>query len=270
MFFLLVGGSVFAQSKETRQVNDFSAVKSSQSIEVNFTYGGAKSVVVEVEKSENMKDVKTEVSGGELRVFIDQKSNKKWFNGVNTKDFGKVTVTISNPTLEGVRLSSSSKFNLLNKAKAKSFDIKASSSGRFNGELVQADNLSLEASSSADITGKFEISNNANASASSSADIDITLKAKNASFGASSSASLKVSGSANKVDASASSSGSIKGGSFTIKTLDGKSSSSGTMLFNVTDEVSGKASSSGLIKYTGSAKIVDVKTSSSGKVKKVD
>lgn len=270
MFFLLVGGSVFAQSKETRQVNDFSAVKSSQSIEVNFTYGGAKSVVVEVEKSENMKDVKTEVSGGELRIFIDQKSNKKWFNGINTKDFGKVTVTISNPTLEGVRLSSSSKFNLLNKAKAKSFDIKASSSGRFNGELVQADNLSLEASSSADITGKFEISNNANASASSSADIDITLKAKNASFGASSSASLKVSGSANKVDASASSSGSIKGGSFTIKTLDGKSSSSGTMLFNVTDEVSGKASSSGLIKYTGSAKIVDVKTSSSGKVKKVD
>ncbi|WP_121964436.1 GIN domain-containing protein [Myroides sp. N17-2] len=271
MFFLLVGGSVFAQSKETRQVNDFSSVKSSQAIEVNFTYGGAKNVVVEVEKSENMKDVITEVgSNGELRIYIDQKSNKKWFNGINTKEFGKVTVTISNPTLEGVRLSSSSKFNLLNKAKAKSFDVKVSSSGRYNGELVQADNLSLEASSSADINGKFEVMNNASASASSSADIDITLKAKNASFSASSSADLKVSGSANKVDASASSSGSIKAGSFSVKTLDGKASSSGSMLFNVTDEVNGKASSSGLIKYTGSAKIVDAKTSSSGQVKKVD
>lgn len=271
MFFLLVGGSVFAQSKETRQVNDFSSVKSSQSIEVNFTYGGVKSVVVEVEKSENMKDVITEVGNtGELRIYIDQKSNSKWFNGINTKDFGKVIVTISNPTLEGVRLSSSSKFNLLNKAKAKSFDVKVSSSGRYNGELVQTDNLSLEASSSADINGKFEVMNNASASASSSADIDITLKAKNASFSASSSADLKVSGSANKVDASASSSGSIKGGSFSVKTLDGKASSSGSMLFNVTDEVSGKASSSGLIKYTGSAKIVDAKTSSSGQVKKVD
>ncbi|MCC9041905.1 DUF2807 domain-containing protein [Myroides sp. M-43] len=271
MFFLLVGGSVFAQSKETRQVNDFSSVKSSQAIEVNFTYGGAKSVVVEVEKSENMKDVITEVgSTGELRIYIDQKSNKKWFNGINTKEFGKVIVTISNPSLEGVRLSSSSKFNLLNKAKAKSFDVKVSSSSRYNGELVQADNLSLEASSSADINGKFEVMNNASASASSSADIDITLKAKNASFGASSSADLKVSGSANKVEASASSSGSIKGSSFVTKMLDGKASSSGSMLFNVTEEVNGKASSSGSIKYSGGAKIVDAKTSSSGQVKKVD
>lgn len=270
MFFLLVGGSVFAQTKETRQVNDFSTIKSSQSIEVNFTYGGAKSVVVEVEKSENMKDVKTEVSGGELRVYIDQKSNSKWFNGINTKDFGKVTVTISNPTIEGVRLSSSSKFNLLNKAKAKSFDVKVSSSAKYNGELVQADNLSLEASSSANINGKFEVMNSASLSASSSARIEASLKSKSASFGASSSAKINVSGSAATVDAAASSSGSIKGGDFTVKTLDGKASSSGSMLFNVTDEVSGKASSSGKVTYTGGAKIISSNISSSGKVSKVD
>lgn len=270
MFFLLVGGSVFAQSKETRQVSDFSTIKSSQSIEVNFIYGGTKSVVVEVEKSENMKDVKTEVSGGELKVYIDQKSNSKWFNGINVKDFGKVIVTISNPTIEGVRLSSSSKFNLLNKAKSKSFDVKVSSSARYNGELVQADNLSLEASSSASIDGKFEVMNNASLSASSSAKVEASLKAKSASLGVSSSARINVSGSSTTADASASSSGSIKGGDFTVKTLDGKASSSGSMLFNVTDEVSGRASSSGKVTYTGGAKIISSNTSSSGKVSKVD
>ncbi|MDM1345555.1 DUF2807 domain-containing protein [Myroides marinus] len=268
MFFLLVGGSVFAQSKETRQVSDFSTIKSSQSIEVNFTYGGTKSVVVEVEKSEHMKDVKTEVSGGQLRIYIDQEKKKNW--GFNSNDFGKVKVTVSNPTLEGVALSSSSKFNLLNKAKAKSFDVKVSSSARYNGELVQADNLSLEASSSASIDGKFEVMNNASLSASSSAKVEASLKAKSASLGVSSSARINVSGSATTADASASSSGSIKGSDFTVKTLDGKASSSGSMLFNVTDEVSGRASSSGKVTYTGGAKIISSNTSSSGKVSKVD
>lgn len=271
MFFLLVGGSVFAQSKETRQVNDFSSVKSSQSIEVNFTYGGTKNVVVEVEKSENMKDVKTEVTGsGELKIFIEQERRKgnRW--GFNSNDFGKVVVTISNPKLEGVTLSSSSKFNLLNKAKAKSFELKTSSSARFKGELVQADNLSVEASSSSKIDGSFEVINNASASASSSASIDISVKSKTGDFGASSSAKLSLAGNANSVDASVSSSGSIKGTSFTTKTLEGKASSSGSMVFNVTDEVSGRASSSGRIQYMGNAKIVSSNTSSSGQVKKID
>ncbi|AJH16543.1 GIN domain-containing protein [Myroides profundi] len=271
MFFLLVGGSVFAQSKETRQVSDFKSVKASQGIEVNFIYGGAKSVVVEVEKSENMKDVKTEttITGG-LDIFIDQKSNKKWKNGINIRDFGKVVVTINNPSLEEVRLSSSAKFNLLNKVVAKSFDVKTSSSARFRGELVQADNLSIEASSSSKIEGSFEVTKKSSASVSSSASVDISLKTKTGDFGASSSARLSLSGNADSVSASASSSGSIKGSSFTTKTLEGKASSSGSMVFNVTDEVSGRASSSGRVQYTGGAKIVSSNTSSSGQVKNID
>lgn len=271
MFFLLVGGSVFAQSKETRQVSDFKSVKASQGIEVNFTYGGAKSVVVEVEKSENMKDVKTEttITGG-LDIFIDQKTNKKWKNGINIRDFGKVVVTINNPSLEEVRLSSSAKFNLLNKAVAKSFDVKTSSSARFRGELVQADNLSIEASSSSKIEGSFEVTKKSSASVSSSASVDISLKTKTGDFGASSSARLSLSGNADSVNASASSSGSIKGSNFTTKTLEGKASSSGSMVFNVTDEVSGRASSSGRVQYTGGAKIVSSNTSSSGQVKNID
>ncbi|MGL4584276.1 MAG: GIN domain-containing protein, partial [Flavobacterium sp.] len=228
-------------------------------------------VVVEVEKSENMKDVKTEVtSSGELKIFIEQEKRKGNSWGFNSNDFGKVVVTISNPKLEGVTLSSSSKFNLLNKAKAKSFELKTSSSARFKGELVQADNLSVEASSSSKIDGSFEVINNASASASSSASIDISVKSKTGDFGASSSAKLSLAGNANSVDASVSSSGSIKGTSFTTKTLEGKASSSGSMVFNVTDEVSGRASSSGRIQYMGNAKIVSSNTSSSGQVKKID
>ncbi|MVX36449.1 GIN domain-containing protein [Myroides sp. LoEW2-1] len=271
MFFLLVGGSVFAQSKETRQVNDFSSVKSSQAIEVNFTYGESKSVVVEVEKSENMKDVKTEVTAtGELQIYIEQKKKNRKNWGFNSSEFGKVKVTVSNPTLEGVRASSSSKFNLLNKVIAKSFDVKTSSSAKFTGALVQADNLNIECSSSSKVQGEFEVMNKTSASASSSASIDISLKTSDVSLGVSSSARMSLSGKADSVNATASSSGNIKAGDFTTKVLEGKASSSGSMVFNVTDEVSGRASSSGRVLYTGGAKIVSSNTSSSGQVKNID
>ncbi|MDR2222273.1 MAG: DUF2807 domain-containing protein [Flavobacteriaceae bacterium] len=263
LLFLLVGGSVFAQVKDTRKVADFSKMKVSQSIRLDFTYGKDKSVVVEVEDKEDLQYVKTEVSAdGVLKVYIDQPSSWKILRIKNVK------VYASNPTLSEVGVSSSANFRLLNTAKSKSLKVSTSSSASYQGGLVQTDNLFLESSSSSAIEGNFEVSNQANIASSSSAYMDINLKTNRANFEASSSSNLKVSGTANDVVATASSSASINGKGLTAKILDGKASSSGSIDMNVSEEIKGKASSSGRIIYTGAAKLVEKKVSSSGQIKK--
>ncbi|MEK6450892.1 MULTISPECIES: GIN domain-containing protein [Myroides] len=272
MFFLLVGSSVFAQVKETRQVSDFDNVKASQGIRVEFTYGEPKSVVVDAEDQELLDRVKTEVNAnGRLSVYIESKVSRKRNKVVYMGSNGKsVVVTIHNPKLEGVQVSSSARFNLVNEAKAKHFSVTASSSGRYEGALVKADDLTIEGSSSAKIGGSFTVMSNASLSASSSSSVEVSLTSKKASFGVSSSGKITASGKANEVNASASSSGNIKAREFATKTLDGRASSSGSMIFTVSDEVVGRASSSGRVQYVGDVQKVNVSTSSSGSVKRVE
>ncbi|MBB1138832.1 GIN domain-containing protein [Myroides sp. WP-1] len=263
IIFLLIGSTVFAQKQEKRQVADFSAVKVSSNIQLDFTYGGSKSVDVEVEDAKDMEYVKTEVKNGVLQVYFE--TPKGMFNYKR----GTVHVQVSNPTLSGAYVSSSAKLNLTNKVVTKDFTATASSSGRLNTQLIQADNLDLSASSSAKIEGKFQVANNTAIEVSSSAKVDVELKANKMDITASSSAKIEVEGTAKAVTAKASSSAKIDGKDMTITTLEGKVSSSGMMSFTVSDEVRGKASSSGKIMVYGSANLVEVTKSSGGKIEKV-
>ncbi|MDR0227680.1 MAG: DUF2807 domain-containing protein [Flavobacteriaceae bacterium] len=263
MFFLLLGTSAFAQVKETRKVADFNKVKVSQSIKLDFTYGKTKSTVVEVEEKSDLQYVKTEVlADGLLKVYIDVPK------GMKSLKIKNVRVYVSNPSLEGVGVSSSAKFHLLNSIKAKSFKVTTSSSGDYEGALVQTDNLTLEASSSSEIEGSFEVTNNTSLATSSSAEIEISLKGNKASIVSSSSSTVKVKGTANDVVAEASSSASVDASGFKVKTLDARASSSGSIDMNVSETVSGRASSAGQITYTGTAKLTSKKVSSAGQIKK--
>ena len=264
LVFLLMGSTVFAQKQEKRQVADFSGVQVSQSIQLDFTYGSTKSVEVRVEEEENLKYVKTEVKNGVLHVFIE--TPKGFFNNQSKR----VYVQVSNPTLTGAYVSSSASMNVQNKVVAKDFKVAVSSSGKFNGSLVQADNLDVVASSSAKVEGKFEVANNTSIEVSSSAKVDLDLKGNKVDVAASSSAKLEVDGTAKSVLAKVSSSGKIDGKDFAVKTLEGKASSSGAMSFTVSDKVRGKASSSGKISIYGSASLVEVNKSSGGKIEKVN
>lgn len=264
LVFLLIGSTVFAQKQEKRQVADFSAIKVSQSIQLDFTYGGSKSVEVHVGDKEDMQYVKTEVKNGVLHVFIDTPT------GLFNHRVSAVQVQVSNPHLSGAYVSSSASMNVLNKVLAKDFTLTASSSGKFKGNLVQADNVSIEASSSAKVEGKFEVANNTAIDVSSSAKVDLDLKGNKVDMAASSSAKIEVDGSAKTVMAKVSSSGKIDGKDLAVKTLDGKASSSGTISLTVADEVRGKASSSGKISIYGTASLVEVKKSSGGKIEKIN
>lgn len=262
--FLLMGGAVLAQKQEKRQVSDFAEVQVSHGIRVDFTAGETKAVEVEVADEKDMQYIKTEVKNGVLQVYVEMP--KKVFNS----KVGAVHVKVSNPTLTGAYVSSSAAFNLNNKVKAKQFNITTSSSGKFTGALIQADNLSLAASSSSKLEGKFEIANATAIDASSSSKIDLELKANKVEISVSSSARVEVDGTAKEVSAKASSSGKIDGKDLAIKTLEAKASSSGTMSFTVSDEVRGKASSSGKISFYGAANLVEAAKSSGGKIEKIN
>lgn len=263
IIFLLIGSTVFAQKQEKRQVSDFAAIKVSQSIQLDFTYGGSKSVEVHVEDADDMQYVKTEVKNGVLHVFIDTPT------GIFKGRINPVHVQVSNPTLSGAYVSSSASLNVQNKILTKDLKITASSSAKFSSNLVQADNLVIEASSSAKVEGKFEIANSTAIDVSSSAKVDLDLKGNKVDLAASSSARIELDGSAKTVEAKVSSSGKIDARDFAVKTLDGKASSSGVMTFTASDEVRGKASSSGKISVYGSASLVEVKKSSGGKIEKI-
>ncbi|MGG5506030.1 MULTISPECIES: GIN domain-containing protein [unclassified Myroides] len=263
IIFLLIGSTVLAQKQEKRQVADFSAVKVSSSIQLDFTYGGSKSVAVEVEDAKDMEYVKTEVKNGVLQVYFETPKGM-----INYKR-GTVHVQVSNPTLSGAYVSSSANLNLTNNVVTKDFKGKASSSGRLTTQVIQADNLELSASSSAKIEGHFQVANNTAIDVSSSAKVDVELKANKMDIAASSSGKIAVEGIAKTVTAKASSSAKIDGKEMTVKTLEGKASSSGMMSFTVSDEVKGKASSSGKIRVYGSANLVEVTKSSGGKIEKV-
>lgn len=264
IIFLLIGSTVLAQKQEKRQVSEFSEVKVSQSIRLDFTTGETKAVEVEVEDEKDLQYVKTEVKNGVLQVYIDMPK------GVFNNKMGRVNVKVKNPTLTGAYVSSSAAFTLTNKVKAKQFNLTTSSSGKFTGALVQADNLEITASSSSKIEGKFEVANNTVVDASSSSKIDIDLKANKVETSVSSSARIVMEGTAKTVTAKVSSSAKIDGKELAVKTLEGKASSSGMMSFTVSDEVRGKASSSGKIRVYGTANLVEVTKSSGGKIEKVN
>ncbi|MEC4112648.1 DUF2807 domain-containing protein [Myroides pelagicus] len=273
LFFLLIGGSVFAQVKETRQVNDFSTIGVSQGIQVKFTYGEKKAIEVDAEDKELLDKIMTEVSAnGHLSIYVEGKTVKKR-NSVKTVSYGtngkSVVVTISNPTLEGVSAKSSGKFELLNQAKARHFKLAVSSSGKYTGQKVTADELDIDLSSSGKATGAFNVMNETEIHTSSSGKGEFELTTNDLEVSVSSSGKLSLKGKAQKVDARVSSSGKIVADGLETKELEGSASSSGAMTFRVSEKVEAKASSSGKISYIGNPQ-VERKTSSGGKVHKIE
>ncbi len=263
--FLLLGTGAIAQKTEKREVSDFNAIKVSQSINVDFTYGNNKLIEVEVQEPLDMQYVKTEVVNGILQIYIDVPKTKK----LTRKSINEVKVTIINPKLEGVKISSSAKFTLKNQIVSRSFYVETSSSAKYLGALVKTDNLLLNASSSSAIVGKFEVANKTEFSVSSSARIKTDLATNKLEGKASSSSFVVLSGSAKEANITASSSSTIESTDFIVNNLNITASSSSLVKLNVTQSISGKVSSSGKVLYKNKPASVNVSTSSSGVVGKM-
>ncbi|MHC5201976.1 GIN domain-containing protein [Myroides sp. LJL119] len=260
---LFVATASFAQVKETREVGEFSSIRVSQGIVVDFTIDNNK--LVEVEAFDNMRlsFVKTQVNQqGVLEIYIETPGNQRSLN------FKGVHVKISNDKLEKVFAGSSGKVHLNSPITAKEFTISATSSAKVEAEHIFADNLDLKATSSGKIVGVFDITDHSQLSASSSADIQAVLRTKSLTSSASSSGDILLSGNAQQVDVKVSSSGEIKASDFIVDTLNASASSSGKISCQVNKDLIASASSSGKVLYTGNPTITQSKTSSGGKIQK--
>lgn len=147
-------------------------------------------------------------------------------------------------------------------------NISRSKAQKVHVTYVQLDGV--EASSGADVIGNSVIkSEYLSLRSSSGADLEVDVIAKDLYADVSSGADLKVSGRATKLKAEASSGSDLKARDLEVKICEAKASSGADIVVNVSEEMVGKASSGGDIKYYGNPTAVSVKDGASGSVQKM-
>ncbi|HET8861128.1 head GIN domain-containing protein [Marivirga sp.] len=226
-----------AQQTEVRSLSEFTSVSSSASIRVTLKKGSEPKV--EISTSGDLEDVITEVKNGALKIGM---ASNKMYNNV------EVAVTVYFQDLES---------------------LKASSSSRMTSEdLIEANNLEIKGSSSARMDLNVKAIN-IEVSGSSSSRIELSAESGNIEAQVSSSCKFTLNGSAENFEAKVSSSGRISASDFTCENADLAASSSGRIELKVQEKLIAKASSSGKISYGGKPSVVDVNTSSGGKISKI-
>jgi len=197
MLLCLLTLAAYSQKKETRSLSNFKYLSVGQSIDVTLVKGSKESVTVEISGAD-LEDVKTDVSGGKLKIQMGKGS----FRNVN------VSATVTYTELEGISVSSSASVTSKGTIKSSEFELKVSSSGDSELEL-DVNEFTAKISSS----GKAKLSGNANdinISVSSSGKLyAYDLSSRNAMVRANSSGKAEVSAS-NKLDAKANSSGKVR------------------------------------------------------------
>ena len=183
-------------TKETREVDSFTGVKSSAGINVYLFQGDEEKVVVETD--DNIQDcLITEVDGSVLKCYLD----------CNLRHSTKLNVYVNFKTLNKIRASSGSDVYGETTIKTDYLDINASSAADVKVE-VEAESVSCDVSSGADAVLKGR-AKYFDGDASSGADIKAEdLKVKTCKASASSGADIRISVS-DRIDAHASSGGDV-------------------------------------------------------------
>lgn len=211
---------------ETRPVTAFNAIKVSQGIELLLTHGTSEAVAVSAEEKEQRDAIKTEVSNGELRIYIEQKAAKWWKQLISKGKKPKAYVSYVN--LEKINGSSGAKITV---------------DGSINSAV-----LTIDISSGANIRG--------------------AVKAKDLTVEQSSGGKTHIEGSAENLKVTSSSGAHFYGYDLAVTKCKAEASSGGKIQLNVTNELAAYASSGGGIDYRGGGAIMDISTSSGGKIKK--
>ncbi|MEL6812210.1 MAG: head GIN domain-containing protein [Bacteroidota bacterium] len=145
--------------------------------------------------------------------------------------------------------------------------------GRSKSQKVHVTYKKLEkisASSGADVIGNSVVKTEyLTLDSSSGADLEVDVVAREVYADVSSGADLKISGRADKLVADASSGSDLKAMDLEVKICKAEASSGADIVVNVKEEMDGKASSGGDIRYYGNPTAVTVKDGASGSVRKM-
>lgn len=154
---LLTIGSMgaFAQTSETRQSQDFTALEVKNGIQVIFTQSDDQSLKVESDDKAYLENIVTEYKGGTLKIYIREpkgnqstvktpKTAKVYVSQNNVSNFKAITgasIKIVNTVVMDditIKLASGASFTGMLQCKAKC-SVKAESGSSFRGNLTAAD-----------------------------------------------------------------------------------------------------------------------------------
>ncbi|MBN2667317.1 MAG: DUF2807 domain-containing protein [Bacteroidales bacterium] len=149
--FLLTSSSATGQTKETRNVRNFTKVSYGISGELILRMGPEYSLTIEGDR-DDIEDIITTVSGDRLTIRQDN-----WRIGFRNQ-IDRVTVYLTMPEVEGIGVSGSGRLSVMDPIEADDLDLRVSGSGRLSTSALNADDLHCGISGSGDIVlGKGSI-----------------------------------------------------------------------------------------------------------------
>jgi len=228
---------------ENRNVGEFLGIEVSSGVSVVFKQENTTLVKVFAD-SDKLKNVITKVENGVLKVYIDNKGEKRM-------KFKNLSVTISSPNMNSIKTSSGASFSAIN---------------NLNGA-----NVTIDASSGSAVRGKFNISKTSYIEATSGSNVKIDINTKSISVKSSSGSNVNVEGHADIGMVNVSSGAVIKADNLRMASADVESTSGSSASVNVQDKMTVKASSGGSVKYKGNPKIdSDVSKMSGGSLSSIN
>ncbi len=267
--------------EEEREISGVSSVSLATSGVMNVTFGDREELIIRAEDN-LMQYIEVENKNGNL--FIDIK------DGYHLKQKEKIEYMLTVPSLEGVRLMSSGDINLpdvsekefwaevmssgdltMDDLDTRVFELKIMSSGDVIIGDLKADKFEAEIMSSGDFEAMIVDVPEVDLVLLSSGDVHIkNLDADILEAQLASSGDLKIDrGNVDSQKLSLMSSGDFMGKGLVSRLAKVEISSAGDAYLNVSESLDARTFSSGSVHYSGNPK-VSMKTSSSGKVRKMD
>ncbi|MCT2407268.1 DUF4252 domain-containing protein [Chryseobacterium antibioticum] len=228
---------------EARNVSEFSGINVSTGVNVVFNQESPTNVKV-IADADKLQYVITRVENGVLKVYIDNKGQK------NIK-FRNLSVNISSPRMDNIKVSSGANFRVVNSIKENS--------------------MSIDASSGANVKGDFKITNAVDIAVSSGSNIRLGVTAGSVMVKASSGSNATIEGKANSGIIDISSGALCKADELKLDELEAEATSGANLSVNVSRRLKVRASSGGLVKYKGRPEIeANISKISGGTLKPID
>jgi hypothetical protein len=263
LLLLLLVAAAFAQTRETRNVGTFTSISYGIPGKLIFRQGSPQKV--ELSGSQDLlKEVKTEVQSSKLVIEVKGKwSNWNWNKG------DELTVYVTVPNLEGLKVSGSGNAEGENTITASNFwlDVSGSGNATINVQATDAIDANISGSGNLELTGKCS-SFKSKISGSGDMELDIAV-GNRAVFEVSGSGGVKAKGSADEIKTSISGSSRISAENFMTNRADIHISGSGDISIAVKDEIDANISGSGNVRYKGNPSKVNSHASGSGHVSKM-
>ncbi|MEZ5072736.1 MAG: head GIN domain-containing protein [Bacteroidales bacterium] len=218
LFVLGSGCQTAAQSgSDQRTLEPFTGVGLAISADVYYHTGTACEVKIEGDPAD-IRDLITEVEDGYLKIRYEDWRTRR----------SKLTLHITSPGLDGVKVSGSGHFNVEEDLRCEEMELAVSGSGHVNFRGLEAEELEV----------KISGSGNVNIEGGSAGEMDVKL----------------------------SGSGRVNAERFSVEEFSGAISGSGGARVTCTEDLEVRISGSGSVEYHGSPR-VDAATSGSGKVR---